>query len=90
MRHVIGLVLVPLDVLGAIGTMQLLREWNVIVPVHIINSPFRNNLASQMRVKRYLNMDSYSSVDAKDLDRLVETLIKDMKNYAKSMDVGQH
>jgi hypothetical protein len=90
MQHVIGLVLVPLDVLGAIGTMQLLHEWNVTVPVHIINSPFRNNLASQMRLKRFLNMNSYSSVDAKDLDRLVEMLTKDIKNYARSMDIGQH
>jgi hypothetical protein len=79
MQHVIGLVLVPFDVLGAIGTMQLLREWNVTVPVYIINSPFRNNLALQMRIKRYLNTDSYSSVDASDLDRLVKTLLQNIK-----------
>ena len=37
MRHVIGLVLVPFDVLSAIGTMQLLQQWNVIVPIYIIS-----------------------------------------------------
>ena len=79
MRHVIGLVLVPFDVLSAIGTMQLLREWNVTVPIYIINSPFRNNLAIQMRVKRYLNMDSYSSVNITDLDRLVTTFLQNIK-----------
>ena len=79
MQHVIGLVLVPFDVLSAIGTMQLLREWNVTVPVYIINSPFRNNLAIQMRIKRYLDMDSYSSVNMSDLDRLVTTFLKNIK-----------
>ena len=79
MRHVIGLVLVPFDVLGAIGAMQLLREWKVTVPVYIINSPFRNNLATQMRIKRYLNVDSYSSVNTNDLDQLVEIFLKNIK-----------
>ena len=79
MKNVIGIVLVPLDTLSVIGSLKLMDEWNVQTPVYIINSPFRNERASQMRIEKYVKVDSYSATNLEDLRLLTNKIIESCK-----------
>jgi hypothetical protein len=73
-----------LDVLGAIGAQGLVRQWGMHAPVHLVNSPFRNNLASKMRVWVLLGNDSFSAGEPQDLDRLVHRILDDVDHQRQA------
>jgi hypothetical protein len=54
MGSVIGLVVIPTDVLSAIGTEKVLREWGVTADVTWVMPPTRNPVAFRMRMDAYV------------------------------------
>ncbi|MBR0607492.1 hypothetical protein QRD88_03080 [Bacillus safensis] len=75
MKNVIGIVLVPLDILGVIGSFSLFEKWEVTTPVHLVNSPFRNTYASQIRNEKYVGVKSYDPTNEEDVNNLVEQIL---------------
>lgn len=78
MSNVTGLVLIIQDVIGAVGAIQLFKEWKVRCPVYLVTSPFRNSLASHRRIKQYLGMNSYDMNSEFEFGNLLTALCADL------------
>ncbi|WP_397539016.1 hypothetical protein [Rummeliibacillus pycnus] len=75
LEYTSGLVLVSSDAISTIGAYKLLEEWDVNKDIYVFNSPFKNNLASQKRLQKYLNINSYDSTNINDIHSVINTLI---------------
>lgn len=73
-RHVVGMALLPLDVVAGIGAMRLLEEWGVTVPVHVVIPHLRNPEAARLRIRRFLDRDAYDVTSEADMTAFVDAL----------------
>jgi hypothetical protein len=74
MRHVVGMALLPLDVVAGIGAIRLLEDWGVAVPVHVVVPHLRNPEAARLRIRRFLERDAYDVTSERDMTAFVEVL----------------
>ncbi|QOD10069.1 dethiobiotin synthase [Rathayibacter toxicus] len=70
MRHVVRLVMIPADVMGAVGARYLLEEWGVDTQVTWCIPPNRNPRAVGRRMSKYIS-DHYIDIrNNKEIDAL--------------------
>ena len=74
MRHVVGLTLLPLDVVAGIGAIRLLEDWAVSVPVHIVIPHLRNPEAARLRIRRFMGREAYDVTSEADVEAFVDVL----------------
>jgi hypothetical protein len=74
MSAVLTLVVIPLDVLSAIGTSHVLRDWGVTVPVVWAIPPNRNPASFRLRMARYLAGEIIDTRQSDEIGRLAATI----------------
>ncbi|USL45556.1 hypothetical protein [Priestia megaterium] len=79
MEFTSSLLLVSSDAISTIAAYKLLEEWGFNKDTYVFNSPFKNNLASQRRLQKYLNIDSYDSTKIQDVHSVVKEIVHQNK-----------
>lgn len=76
MNSVLGLVIIPGDVLSAIGAQQLLRQWQVKAPVTWVTPPIRNHASFGLRMDAYVPGELIDCRNRADIDALAARFAK--------------
>jgi hypothetical protein len=74
MRHVVKLVVIPSDVMSAVGTLHLLSEWGVTTPVSWCIPPNRNPEAVGRRMRAYVSEEFVNLRSREDTEALAGTI----------------
>lgn len=74
MESVVALVVIPGDVLGAIGTAKMLGEWGVTPPVVWGIPPTRNPTGFRLRMRAYVEGELIDTRSREDVERLAARL----------------
>lgn len=79
MESVLEMVVITSDVLGAIGAQQLLREWQVTVPVLWATPPTRNHLSFKLRMDAYVSGELIDTRNPRDIEALAARIARQLK-----------
>jgi hypothetical protein len=76
MNHVVNLVMIPADVMSAVGTRHLLSEWGVTAPVSWCIPPNRNPEAVARRMRCYVSNDFVNLQARADIEALAAKIAR--------------
>jgi hypothetical protein len=82
MSHVVNLVVIPADVMSAVGARHLLSEWGVTTPVSWCIPPNCNPEAVGRRMRAYVSDEFVNLRDWEDIDALAEKIAQGASSHA--------